>query len=320
MEFIKAHGAGNDFVLLPDLEGLLELQPEFVRAVCARHHGLGADGVIRLAPPRVGVDADVFMDYVNADGSVAEMCGNGVRCVAKFLGDRGLVDRAAIRVDTRSGVRQVEVVERHDDGRIARVRVDMGPPVATGSAQVNVSPTRVASIRPDLVGGAVTAEHRVIELTTVSMGNPHAVLVVDDLEKAPVASWGPVIEQDATFPEGTNVEFIAAPAADVDAAGRGSAPTPGGRPAPYPRIDGRVWERGVGETMASGSGAAAMAVAASLHGLVGRQATVALPGGEIDVEWTEETLYLTGPATEVAEGTLDEAWLATMEGLWLETS
>lgn len=319
MEFIKAHGAGNDFVLLPDLEGLLELHPEFVRAVCARHHGLGADGVIRLAPARVGVDADVFMDYVNADGSVAEMCGNGVRCVAKYLGDRGLVERAAIRVDTRSGVRRVEVTERHDDGRIARVRVDMGAPLETGSAQVDVSPTRVAAVRPDLVGGAVTAERRVVDLTTVSMGNPHAVLVVDDVEKAPVASWGPVIEHDTAFPEGTNVEFIAASRAS-DAGGHGSATPGGGRSVASPRIDGRVWERGVGETMASGSGAAAMAVAASLHGLVGRQATVALPGGDIDVEWTEKTLYLTGPAVEVAEGTLDEAWLATMEGLWLETS
>lgn len=312
MRFIKAHGAGNDFVLLPDLEGLLELHPDFVRALCARHHGLGADGVIRLAPPRVGVDADVFMDYVNADGSLAEMCGNGVRCVAKYLGDRGLVERAAIRVDTRSGVRRVEVTERYDDGRIARVRVDMGPPVETGSAQVDVSPTRVASVRPDLVGGAVTAEHRVVDLTTVSMGNPHAVLVVDEVEKAPVASWGPVIEADPAFPEGTNVEFIAPSAA-------GAAPDDPEAGGPT-RIDGRVWERGVGETMASGSGAAAMAVAAALRGLAGRLVTVALPGGEIDVEWTEETLYLTGPAVEVAEGTLDEAWVATMEGLWLETS
>lgn len=299
MQFVKAHGAGNDFVLLPDLEGLTELQPGFVRALCARHHGLGADGVIRLAPARVGVDADVFMDYVNADGSVAEMCGNGVRCVAKYLCDRGLVERSTVRVDTRSGVRAVEIVDRYDDGRVAQVRVDMGAPAPTGTVEVDVSPTRVASLRPDLVGGVVTAEQRVVELTTVSMGNPHAVVVVDDVEKAPVATWGPVIEHDEAFPEGTNVEFVA----------------PSGRD----RLEGRIWERGVGETMASGTGSAAMAVAARLGGLVEQVVTVALPGGELIVEWRDDTLYLTGPAVEVASGDLDETWRASVEGTWLET-
>jgi diaminopimelate epimerase len=272
-------------VLIPDLEDAVELDDVLVRALCTPHHGLGADGVIRIAPG--SGDADVFMDYRNADGSVAEMCGNGVRCVAKYVADRGLVAGDTIRVGSRGGLKPVDVVQRHRDGSVAQVRVDMGPPEPTGIVTVDVSSERVARRTRGPV--AVTLEHRSVELTTLSMGNPHAVLVVPDVGTAPVAQWGPVIECDEAFPQGVNVEFISVP-----------EPT---------RVVGRIWERGVGETQASGTGASAMAAGAHLLGLAGREVRVELPGGTLGVEWTSDTLYVTGPAVEVASGQLDPAWV-----------
>ena len=272
MRFTKAHGAGNDFILLPDPDGGMAVDGRLVRALCRAHLGLGADGVIRVAPPRLGTDADVFMDYRNADGSAVEMCGNGVRCVAKYVADRGMVHGDVIRVDTRGGVKVVEVVARHSDGKVGRVRVDMGTPV------------------PGKVDWTV-AGHRV---TTLSMGNPHAVLVVDDVDQAPVSIVGPELERHEAFPGGTNVEFICVP-------DRG-------------RVRGRIWERGVGETMASGTGASAMAVAAHLLGLAGRRVSVELPGGELKADWKDESLFITGPAVEVASGEVDDAWLAALRG------
>ncbi len=291
MRFVKAHGAGNDFVLLPDLEGRLRLTPALVRALCAPHLGLGADGVIRVAPPGPGARADVFMDYWNADGSVVETCGNGVRCVAKYVVDRDLVPARAVpesragpmsgrepegvvvRVDTRNGVKEV-VCRRGVDGRVGQACVDMGPPV------------------PGKVDRQLELEGWTVRVTTLSMGNPHAVLVVDDVATAPVPILGPLLEQHPDFPEGTNVEFIAAPERD--------------------RVVGRIWERGVGETLASGTGASAMAVAAHLLGLADRRVDVRLPGGVLEVHWADETLYLTGPAVEVAWGEVDAGWLATI--------
>jgi diaminopimelate epimerase len=294
MEFVKVHGTGNDFVLVPDSDGRLVLDAALARALCDRRRGVGGDGAIRVAP---ATDADVFMDYRNADGSLAEMCGNGVRCVAKYVVDRGLVPGPTVRVGSRAGVKVVEVVGRHDAGPVARVRVDMGAPRATGATHIDVSPTTVAAAgrAPALPAGldlVATAEHRTVEVTTVSMGNPHAVIVVDDPATAPVDWLGPFLERHEAFPDGTNVEFIAA-AGD--------------------RVVGRVWERGVGETLASGTGASAMAVAARLRGLTGPEVTVALPGGDLTVTWTDETLYVSGPAVEVASGRLDHHWLAAAQ-------
>ncbi|MBW3603030.1 MAG: diaminopimelate epimerase [Actinobacteria bacterium] len=273
MRFVKAHGAGNDFVLLPDHDDRLELTPALARALCSRHLGLGADGVIRLGPPRAGVGADVFMDYRNADGSLAQMCGNGVRCVAKFAVDRNLVAGDTVRVDTRGGVKPV-LCTRGPDGLVDRARVDMGPP------------------RPGVVDDELVVDGRTVRVTTLSIGNPHAVLVVDDVAAAPVRTLGPLIERHPVFPEGTNVEFVAVPARD--------------------RVVGRVWERGVGETLASGTGASAMAVAAALLGLARRTTAVELPGGSLGVAWGPETVTVTGPAVEVASGDLDPAWLGAL--------
>jgi diaminopimelate epimerase len=270
IEFVKAHGTGNDFVLLPDLDDALELDEALVRALCHRNLGLGGDGVIRLGSG--GGDADIFMDYRNADGSLAEMCGNGVRCVAKWAADRGVVAGDLVRVGTRGGLKAVEVVARHDDGTVAEVRVDMGAPADTGPVQVDV---------PD---------GREVTFTTISMGNPHAVVVVDDVGRAPVDRWGPHVAAHPAFPQGTNVEFIAVPERT--------------------RVVGRIFERGVGETLASGTGSSAMAAAAHLLGLADREVRVELPGGVLSVDWGEATLHVTGPAVEVASGTLDGRWLA----------
>lgn len=288
MRFVKAHGAGNDFVLLPDLEDRIVLTPSLVRALCSPHTGIGADGVIRIAPPRWGRQGEVFMDYWNADGSVAEMCGNGVRCVTKYVADRGIVHGDEVEVSTRAGVKPVAITRRWPNGTVASVQVDMGAPALTGQIQVDVSPARLRV--PRLPGHqTVTLERVVVTVTTVSMGNPHAVLLVNDVATAPVAAWGPTIERDEVFPGGTNVEFIAIPAPDL--------------------VVGRIWERGVGETLASGTGASAMAVTAHALGLADRRVRVDLPGGSLEADWTSGNVLLTGPAVEVASGELSPAWL-----------
>lgn len=270
--FVKAHGAGNDFVLLPDLDDALELTPALTRALCDRHRGIGGDGVIRIGAPRPGTDADVFMDYRNADGSLSEMCGNGVRTVAKWAADRGVAPGSSVAVDTRAGTKAVEV-HRDAHGHVLTCTVDMGPPV-TGE-----------------VGMPLTlADGTQVVVTVVSMGNPHAVVLVDDVPGAPLAHLGPLVERHAAFPEGTNVEVIGVPDRRT--------------------VQGRIWERGVGETLASGTGGSAMAVAAALHDLADREVAVVLPGGILQIRWTDETLYVTGPAVEVGGGVLDAGWLA----------
>ncbi|MPZ73852.1 MAG: diaminopimelate epimerase [Nitriliruptorales bacterium] len=274
MHFVKVHGAGNDFILLPDLNDTLELHPGLVQRLCAPHLGLGADGVIRLAPARSGVDADVFMDYWNADGSIAEMCGNGVRCVAKYVADRGLVTSDTVRVDTRGGVKAVEIITRGAGDLVERVRVDMGAPVV------------------GKVDWPLDVNGETLNVTTLSMGNPHAVIEVDEVADEDLEPLGRRLQEHEAFPDGTNVELITVDDRSV--------------------VRGRIWERGVGETMASGTGASAMAAAAHLLGLADRETRVVLPGGALDVEWTETTLQITGPAAEVASGELDEAWLTTI--------
>jgi diaminopimelate epimerase len=275
LHFVKAHGSGNDFVLLHDPDDELELSPALVRALCQRQLGVGGDGIIRLGAG--GDDADVWMDYRNSDGSPAEMCGNGVRCVAKYVADRGIVTGDVVRVATRGGVKDVEIVARHADGTVAQVRVDMGAPDLGAPVLIDLPPADGTA--------AVSAT-----LITVSMGNPHAVLVVEDPATAPLATWGPQVGAHPAFPEGTNVEVIAVPERGL--------------------VRGRIYERGVGETLASGTGASAMATAAHVLGLADREVIVALPGGELGVSWGETTLHVTGPAVEVARGTLDERWLA----------
>lgn len=284
MDYVKAHGAGNDFVLLPDLDDRFTLDADLTRALCAPHTGLGADGVIRLGRARNDRD-DVFMDYRNADGGVAEMCGNGVRCVAKYVLDRNVVGGDEVRVDTRGGSKTVHVAGRHADGLVAELRVDMGEPTV---ATIDWRPSDARA--PD----GPTSENAsgpALRLTSVDMGNPHAVYLTDDVAGTPLAQVAAQINQLPEFPEGVNVEA-------VEVRDR-------------TRLRGRIFERGVGETMASGTGASAMVVAAITRGLADDMVTVAVPGGELVVEWSG-SVAVTGPAVEVAHGTLDATWLTTI--------
>lgn len=269
MNYTKAHGTGNDFVVLLDLGDDLDLPATLVRALCDRRRGIGADGVLRIGSSEV---ADVTMDYRNADGTIVEMCGNGVRVVAKYVLDRALVAGDEVKIETPAGIRAV-TAKRGPDGLVAEVTVDMGPPTAAAGSQ------------------ALDVDGTAVEMTAVSMGNPHAVLLVEDVATAPVTDLGPRIERHRHFPDGVNVEFAAVRS---------------------PRdIDLRVWERGVGETAACGTGACATQVVLHRLGLVEADVTVHLPGGDLQVSWDGDgAVSMTGPAVEVASGVLDDAWLA----------
>ena len=281
LEFTKMHGLGNDFIVVDDLDESLDLAPEAVAWFCHRNFGVGADGLI-LVRPSTSPDADFFMLYYNADGTTAEMCGNGVRCFAKYLVDRGLIDTAAesVRVQTLGGVKPVTVT-RDDEGLMAMATVDMGEPI--------LEPARIPVDLPGerVVDERISTPAGEFSVTAVSMGNPHAIIWVDDVDSAPVESAGPLIETAPEFPAKTNVEFA--------------------QPVGRNHIRLRVWERGVGETLACGTGACATAVAAVLGGRSEREVTVELPGGELAIKWdaTDGHVYMTGPAVEVFRGTLD---------------
>jgi diaminopimelate epimerase len=268
VEFVKAHGTGNDFVVVEDLADRYRITPELVRAVCDRHFGIGGDGLIRIAP---GSAAPFFMDYRNADGSLAEMCGNGVRVVGKYLGDRGHVG-SAFDLETRAGVKHLEL-HADEHGVVDRVTVDMGPPALEEDDR------------------KLEVDGRVVTATCLSMGNPHAVVFVDDVDAAPVTTLGPLLERHPAFPEGTNVEFVQAVDGGV--------------------VRQRTWERGVGETLACGTGACAAAVAAQVRGLARRPLVVELRGGRLELDWVPGgTVRMTGPAREVAHGTIAPDFLA----------
>jgi diaminopimelate epimerase len=269
----KYQATGNDFVMTYDPDDERPLSADEVRVICDRRFGVGADGSIRVT---LESDGRPFMDYRNADGSLAEMCGNGLRCVALLLRDVDGSGGFSFEVETRSGTRRVELTS---DGRVS---VDMGEPNFTKAAIPMRGPAWETYLREplDLGGGLI------VTASAVSMGNPHLVLFVDDdPERFHVAHIGPVLERDDRFPEGTNVEF-----AKVDEG----------------EIIARVWERGSGETMACGSGACAIAVAADEAGLAGSRSSVRFPGGVLDVERSETgSVLLTGPASRVFETTID---------------
>lgn len=271
------HGLGNDFIVVNDLAALLEIPADRIAALCDRNFGVGADGMI-LVRPASDPDAHAYMHYYNADGSQAEMCGNGIRCFAKYLIDKRLVplDVHKLYVQTVGGVRSIDV-RIDDSGMMSTATVDMGQP--------RLSPHDIPStFEGDIVfQRPVETAHGTFDVTAVSMGNPHAVIWMDDLDAAPVLTVGPLIEVHERFPAKTNVEF----AQIIDPS----------------RIRLRVWERGVGETQACGTGACATAVAAILASATDERVTVELPGGDLLIEWQRGgTVFMTGPATHVFEG------------------
>ncbi len=273
--FTKMHGCGNDFIVADDRDEDWDFDPQAIALLCDRHFGIGADGLI-LVRRADDASADHRMVYYNADGSSAEICGNGMRVFAKFIADRGLIAGDSVTVQTPCGVKAIEV-ERDGEGAVLLARVDMGAPVL----EAGMVPTTLGG--SPVVDALLHTEAGDAYLTCVSMGNPHAVMWVDDTDVASVASLGPLIERHHAFPRGTNVEFAQVVARD------------------HVRL--RVWERGVGETLACGSGACATVVAGALAGRLDRAATVELLGGELFVEWTEAgPVMMTGPAEQVFEG------------------
>jgi diaminopimelate epimerase len=280
LTFSKMNGLGNDFVFIEDLEEALDFSPEAVAWFCDRHFGIGADGLI-LVRPAAAPDADYRMHYFNADGSLAEMCGNGARCFAKYVVDRGLVGPAAsaLVIETLGGLKPVTFT-RDPDGRLDLATVDMGEPVlAPERIPTTFTGTQVYDCPIETPWGEVL-------VSAVSMGNPHAIIWVEDVATAPVDTVGPFLERHARFPKGTNVEF----AQLVDET----------------TIRVRVWERGVGETLACGTGACATAVAGTLSCRTGRQTTIELPGGDLAIRWHEDDhVYMTGSAAFSFTGSVD---------------
>lgn len=283
LTFTKMHGLGNDFIVIDDLHEELELSSEAVTWFCDRNFGIGADGIMLVRPATVD-DADFSWWFRNSDGSVAEMCGNGIRCFAKYVVDRGLIDAQAdvVRVETSLGVYPV-TVQRAEDGTMALATVDMGEPILD-PARI---PTTLGCEDPanPVIDCKLETEAGTASVTCVSMGNPHCVIFVDDVDDAPVHTLGPAIETHPAFPNKTNVEFASVDDDD--------------------HIRLRVWERGVGETLACGTGACATTVAAALKCLIGRDAHVELPGGELFIRWAPDgRVHMTGPAQHVFTGVL----------------
>ncbi len=267
--FVKMHGLGNDFVLLDCVRQTLPIHQELVRSLCDRRHGIGADQLLVLEPSK---KADFRMRVFNADGGEVEMCGNGIRCLARYLVTQKLLPEGEQAIETKAGIMRPRVEE-------GRISVDMGVPELEG-------PRIPVRMQGRIVDREVTLANEPRRITCVSMGNPHCVIFTENLAACPVRQLGPKIETDALFPRRVNVEFVQAES-----------------PA---KISMRVWERGAGETAACGTGACAAAVASVLTGRTGREVVVALPGGELSIRWAEDGhVLMTGPAEEVFRGEID---------------
>ncbi len=274
LQFTKMHGLGNDYVYISLFDQTVADGPKLAKAVSDRNRGIGADGLILIEPAD---DADCRMVMFNADGSRAQMCGNGVRCVAKFVHDRGLSRNNPLRIHTDRGLLTLELTTGND-GKVEHVRVDMGEPI--------LEPKRI----PVALGGeravnvTIPLEERMLEMTCVSMGNPHAVFFVPRLIDVPIKTWGPKIERHPLFPERINAHFVQVVKPDV--------------------VRMATWERGTGITQACGTGACAVCVAGVLSRRSERRITAHLPGGPLELEWDEASnhVFKTGPATEVFTG------------------
>ena len=284
MKFTKMQGCGNDYVYVNGFTEHVpqEKKPEIVRSLSDRHFGIGGDGVIFINPSE---EADFEMEMYNADGTRAQMCGNGIRCVAKFVYDKGLTDSERISVVSAGSVKYLELtVERKspsDRGVVTRVRVNMGSPI--------LEPSRIPVLADgeNVINEPIYVEDREYRMTCVSMGNPHAVILADGVADMKLEQIGPLFENHVRFPERVNTEFVEI----ID----------------RQNVFMRVWERGTGETLACGTGCCATAVACVLNGLTDDRITVKLLGGELIIEWDREenVVYMTGPATTVFEGEIE---------------
>lgn len=274
MRFTKLQGCGNDYIYVDCFcQPMPHDPPSLSRAISDRHFGVGADGLILICPSD---KADARMRMYNADGSESEMCGNGIRCVAKFVHDRGLVRKSPLTIETGRGVLTLEL--EIAGGVVRQVSVDMGEPIL----QAERIPTALGGDPPREVPLEVAGQ--TLRVTCVSMGNPHCVTFVDDITDALVLGVGPKVEKHPAFPRRVNAEFVRVNRPDD--------------------VTVRVWERGSGETLACGTGACAVAVAGHLTGRTQRRITAHLPGGDLLLHWSEvdNRVYMTGPAVEVFSG------------------
>ena len=276
-KFTKMHGLGNDYVYMDAIHQKIDNESDLAQFVSERHFGIGSDGLILICKSDV---ADFKMKMFNSDGSQAEMCGNGIRCVGKFVYDKGLTNKTTITVETLAGIKTL--ILNVKNGKVETVRVDMGEPI------LEPSKIPVISNENPVINLILKALDKEFKFTCVSMGNPHAITVVEDTKTFEVEKYGKILEVDSVFPNKTNVEFVEI----VD----------------KNHIKMRVWERGTGETLACGTGACATAVACCLNNLVDRHVFIELLGGTLEIEWSKDDnhVYMTGPAVTVFEGILEE--------------
>ena len=274
MKFTKMQGLGNDYVYVNCLKEKIADPPELAQKISDRHFGVGSDGLIMINPSD---KADFEMEMYNADGSRAEMCGNGIRCVAKYVYDYGLTDKTYISVETLAGIKYLDLTV--ENGKVSLVKVDMGQPI------LEPEKIPVASKGSRVVDEPLLVDGKEYRMTCVSMGNPHSVIFVDeDVKNLPLEKIGPSFENHICFPKRVNTEFV--------------------RVIDRHTAEMRVWERGSGETLACGTGTCAVAVACVLNGLTEDAITVHLLGGDLYIEWDREknTVYMTGPAEAVFDG------------------
>ena len=276
IEFVKMHGLGNDYLYINCIKNREPLFPEeLAKRLSNRHFGVGADGIILVCNSKI---ADFKMRIFNSDGSEAEMCGNGIRGFAKYVYDYNLIDKNEFKIETLAGIRKVKL-NTLNKSITENITVDMGEPI--------LHPVKIPVLtreEPPIKDLKIVIKNKIFTITCVSMGNPHAIIRLHNLEDINIKEYGPLIENRSEFPKRTNVEFI-------EIKDRS-------------RIKMRVWERGAGETLACGTGACASTVASVLNGYTERKVVVELLGGELEVEWNEEDshVYMTGPATTVFRG------------------
>ncbi|MCI8359296.1 MAG: diaminopimelate epimerase [Lachnospiraceae bacterium] len=277
MKFTKMHGCGNDYIYINGFAEQIaqDEKPALVQKISDRHFGIGGDGAIFINPSD---EADFEMEMYNADGSRAEMCGNGIRCVAKYVYDNGLTDKTEISIVSCGQVKYLELFLK--DGQVDTVRVNMGAP----EFRAAMIPVTAEKEDMSVINEPITVQGETYKMTCMSMGNPHAVVFVEDVEHLDIEKIGPYFETHERFPKRTNTEFVKV----ID----------------KNHVQMRVWERGTGETLACGTGCCAAAAACILNGLTFETVTVKLLGGELEITWDREAdrIYMTGPATTVFTG------------------
>lgn len=276
MKFTKMQGCGNDYIYVDCTKVIIDDIPEKARKVSDRHFGIGSDGLILIRSSSV---ADFCMDMYNYDGSRAQMCGNGIRCVAKYVYDEGLTDKKQLKIETLGGIKELDLAIV--DNKVESVTVNMGSPIT----QPDLIP--VISKKEILIKEPIKVGDQVYEITCISMGNPHAVIFVEDTKSVPIEILGPQFENHMIFPERVNTEFVHV----IDRS----------------HIDMRVWERGSGETLACGTGACASVMACIINGLTDNEVIVTLLGGELIIRYDEvrNSVFMTGPAVKVFDGEID---------------